>query len=330
MIRRRDFLPLIGGAAAWPVVMRAQQSNPGRRIGIVMGLAEKDPGTILYVQEVNRGLQALGWIDGKNIEIAFRYAAGDPDRARSLAEDLIALQPDLIIAHTTPVVAAIQRLTRTIPVVFVSIPDPVANGFVASIPRPGGNMTGFTNYEFSMGAKWLEILKQIAPDTTRVLLMLSPDSGSYYVEYLRSIETVALLHAVQATLAPVRNADEIERVMASLGAQSGSGLIVLPSAPITANGQMIIDLALRWRLPVIYPFRQYAAQGGLISYGVNLPSLFRQATLYADRILKGERPADLPVQAPTKFELVINLKTAKALGLNVPPMLLALIDEVIE
>jgi putative ABC transport system substrate-binding protein len=283
-----------------------------------------------YVRRLKQALQKLGWSDGQNINFTNRYAGGSPERARALAGELVTLRPDLIIAHTTPAAAALQRATHNIPIVFVSITDPVVAGFTASLARPGGNLTGFTNYEFSMGAKWLEILKEIAPGTTRVSLMLNPDTGSYYVEYLRSVETVALSSGVQATLAPVRNTDEIERTVAGAGKEPGGGLIVLPSAPITANSKLIIALASRHRLPAIYPFRRYATEGGLVSYGIDLPDLFERAGSYVDRILKGEKPADLPVQAPTKYELVINLKTAKALGLTVPDTLLARADEVIE
>jgi putative ABC transport system substrate-binding protein len=246
------------------------------------------------------------------------------------AGELVDMQPDLIVGHTTPVAAALSAATRTVPIVFVSITDPVVGGFVTSMARPGGNMTGFTNYEFSMGAKWLEILKEIAPSTARVSLMLNPDTGSYYVEYLRSVETSALTHSVQATLAPVHNSDEIQNVIAALGRESGSGLIVLPSAPITANIQLVIDLAARDRVPTVYPFGSHSKQGGLIAYGVDLNDLFRRAAVYVDRILKGDKPADLPVQAPSKYELVINLQTAKTLGLTVPSTLLARADEVIE
>jgi putative tryptophan/tyrosine transport system substrate-binding protein len=329
-MNRREFTTLLAGAGAWPLAARAQQAGGIRRMGVLMGLSETDPGTIGYVQELKRGLRAFGWVEGRNLEITYRYAAGDPERARALAKELTALQPDLIVGHTTPVAAALQQATRTIPIIFVSITDPVSDGFVASLARPAGNMTGFTNYEFTMGAKWLELLKEIAPGTMRVSLMLNPDTGSYYAEYLRSVEAVALSYPVQLTLAPVHNNDEIERTIAAAGNQPGSGLIVLPSAPITSNIQLIIELAARYHLPAAYPFRQHAIQGGLISYGTDLPTLFRQAAAYVDRILNGEKPADLPVQAPTKFELVINLNTAKALGLEVPPMLLARADEVIE
>src|SRR5712691_5401831 len=251
--RRREFVTLLGSAAAvWPLAAYAQQIERMRRISVLLGLAETDAGTKRYVQEFRRSLQALGWIEGQNVEIVYRYAAGNPERARALARELVALQPDLLVGHTTPVAAALQQATRTIPIIFVSITDPVVGGFVASLARPGGNITGFTNYEFTMGAKWLEILKEIAPGISRVSLMLNPDTGTYYVEYLRSVETVALSFAVQATLAPVRNADEIERVITGVGSEPGGGLIVLPSAPVTANIQLIIGLAARYRLPTIY------------------------------------------------------------------------------
>ena len=260
----------------------------------------------------------------------YRYAAGDPALARTYAKQLVELAPDLIVGHTTPVAAALSQATHAIPVVFVSITDPVRDGFVSSMARPGGNMTGFTNYEFSMGAKWLEILKEIAPSTVRVSLMLNPDTGSYYVDYLRSVEAVALSHSVQATLAPVHNSDEMQSAIATLGRESGGGLIVLPSAPITAKVQLVIELAARYRVPAVYPFGSHAKEGGLVAYGVELNDLFRQAAAYVDRILKGEKPADLPAQAPTKYELIVNLKTAKSLGLTVPASLLARADEVIE
>jgi len=328
-MKRRTFITLLGGAAAaWPLAARAQQGERMRRIAVLMGLAETNPGTTHNVQELRLALNNLGWMEGRNLEVALRYAAGDPERARILARELVAAQPDLIVGHTTPVVAALEKATRTIPIIFVSIPDPVATGFVASLARPGGNITGFINYEFTMGAKWLEVLKQIAPGTRRVSLMLNPDTGSYYVEYLRSVESVALSSAVQATLAPVRNANE--DVITALGREPGDGLIVLPSAPITVHVPQIVELAARYRLPAVYPFRTSTAQGGLLSYGVDLDDLFRRAAVYVDRVLKGDKPADLPVQAPTKFELVINRKTANALGLQIPDKLLALANEVIE
>ena len=329
-MKRRAFISLLGSAAAWPVAARAQQGERKRKIGVLMGLAETNSFTIGYVRELREALQQLGWIDGQNIQFTYRYAAGDPSRARVLAKELVEMQPDLIVGHTTPVAAALSQATRSVPVVFVSITDPVRAGFVASMARPSGNMTGFTNYEFTMGAKWLEILKEIAPKTARVALLLNPDTGSYYAEYMHSVEAVALSSSVQAALDPVHNSAEIESTIIALAGKSGGGLIILPSAPITANIHLIIDLAAQYRIPAIYPFGSYAKQGGLVAYGVALDDLFQRAADYVDRILKGQKPADLPVQAPTKYELVINLKTAKALGLNVTPILLAIADEVIE
>jgi putative ABC transport system substrate-binding protein len=314
----------------WPLAVRAQQPSGLRRVGVLMGLAETDPFTIRYVQELRNALQSLGWADGQNIQFSYRYAAGDPERAREFAKELADMQPDLIVGHTTPVAAALSQITHTLPIVFVSITDPVRDGFVRSMAQPGGNMTGFTNYEFSMGAKWLEILKEIAPNTARISLMLNPDSGSFYVDYLHSLEAFALAHSVQATLAPVHNSAEMENTIAALGRENNGGLIVLPSAPVTTKIQLIIEWAARYRVPAVYPFGSHAKQGGLIAYGIELNDLFRRAAGYVDRILKGEKPADLPVQAPTKYELILNIKTAKALGLSIPQMLLATADEVIE
>jgi putative ABC transport system substrate-binding protein len=327
---RRKFITLLGGAAAWPAVARAQQSDAMRHIGVITVLSENEGATLSNVQQLRNALEVLGWSNGKNIRFTYRYGGGDPERARAFAKELVGLQPDLIVAHATPAAAALHQLTRTLPVVFVSILDPVASGFVTTLARPGGNMTGFTNFEFSMGAKWLEVLKEIAPETSRVSLMLSPDMGAYYTGYLRSLESVALGNNVQATLAPARNLDEIERVISALGRDPGSGLIVLPSAPITIHIQQIIELAARNRLAAVYPFEHHAIQGGLIAYGVDLDDIFRRSAVYVDRILKGEKPAELPVQTPVKFKLIVNLKAAKALGLEVPATLLARADEVIE
>ena len=295
-----------------------------------MALEESSPATSVSLQQLRDGLHGLGWTEGKNLQYIFRFGGGDPERARAFAKELANLQLDLIVAHATPTVAALQQVTRSVPIVFVSILDPVASKFVASLAHPGGNMTGFANFEFTIGAKWLEVLKEIAPTTSRVALMLNPDMASYYTGYLQSVQSVALSNGVQATLAPVRNLDEIDRVISSLGREPGAGLIVLPSAPVTVHIQRIIDLSARHRLPAVYPFEQYAAQGGLLAYGVDLADLFWRAASYVDRILKGENPADLPVQMPTKFKLALNVKTAKALGLTIPPTLLARADEVIE
>jgi ABC-type uncharacterized transport system substrate-binding protein len=328
MSTRREFMALLGGASiAWPLAARAQQAERVRHIGVIMALEENSPTTTASVQQLRDGLQALGWTEGKNLHCTYRFGGGNPERARAFAKELVDLGPDLIVAHATPMIAALQQVTRSLPIVFVSILDPVASKFVASLARPGGNMTGLANFEFAIGAKWLEVLKEIAPATSRVALMLNPDMGPYCTGYMQSVQAVALSNAVQATLAPVRNLDEIGRVISSLGREPGGGLIVLPSAPITVHIQQIIDLSARHRLPTVYPFEQYATQGGLLAYGVDLADLFRRAASYVDRILKGENPADLPVQMPTKFKLAL---TAKALGLTVPYTLFARADEVIE
>jgi putative ABC transport system substrate-binding protein len=329
-MRRRDFIKVIASSAgAWSFAVRAQPVGM-RNIGFLTGLAGTDPLTIRYVQALRGALEKLGWIEGRNLQFTYRYAAGDPALARTYANELVGMQPEVIVGHTTPVAAALSQATRAIPVVFVSITDPVRDGFVSSMAHPGGNMTGFTNYEFSMGAKWLEILKEIAPSTVRVSLLLNPDTGSYYVDYLRSVETVALARLVQVTLAPVRSPDEIEDAVAALGRAGGGGLIVLPSAPVTAIIQRVIEAAARYRVPAVYPFGDHAKEGGLVAYGAELNDLFRRAAAYVDRILKGEKPADLPVQAPSRFELIVNLKTAKNLGLTAPSQMLARADEVIE
>jgi putative tryptophan/tyrosine transport system substrate-binding protein len=329
-LKRREFIILIGGATAsyWPPLAGAQQGERVRHVAIITVLEENDGGS--GVRHLRDALQALGWTDGKNLRLTYRYGGGTPERARAFAKELVELQPDLIVAHGTPAVAALQQSMHTLPIVFVSIVDPVANRFVTNLARPGGNMTGFTNFEFSMGAKWLEVLKEIAPATSRVALMLNPDLGSYYAGYLQSVQAAAVSNSVQAALAPARNLDEIERIISSLGREPGGGLIVLPSAPITIHIQKIIEWTAKNRLATVYPFEQFAVQGGLVAYGVDLDDIFRRSASYVDRILKGEKPADLPVQMPIKFKLVINLKTAKALGLSVPDKLLALADETIE
>ena len=275
-------------------------------------------------------MEILGWTEGQNLQLTSRFAAGEPERARTLALELVRMQPDVIVGHSTPVAAALKQATTSIPIVFVSITDPVAGGFTASTSRPSMNLTGFTNYDFDMGAKWLEILREAVPAIRHVSLMLHPDMGAYYVEYLRSIQTVALGLGVQATLSPVRNEQEIAQSVVALTKSPGGGMIVLPSAPITVHTTRIISLVAEHRVPAIYPFRQYAVQGGLLSYGVDLPHLFRRAATYADRILRGAKPADLPIQAPTTYQLVLNLKTAKAMGLTIAPSILARADDVIE
>jgi putative ABC transport system substrate-binding protein len=332
-VRRREFIAALAGgvAVALPRPGRAQKGYYVlRRVGVLTGLSETDQNTTSYLRELRSALHDSGWVEGRNIRFDDRFAGGDSRRALMLARELVELKPDLLIAHTTPAAAALRQATSTIPIVFVSITDPVAGGFVASLARPGGNITGFTNYDYSMGTKWLEILKELAPGVSSVAVMLDPETGAYYAEYMQAIEAVAASRGVQAERATVHEAGEMVDVIAALARKPGGGLIILPSVSITAHSRAIIDAAARDRVPAIYPFGDYARNGGLVAYGVDLLDLFHRAASYADRILRGERPADLPVQAPTKFELIINLKTAKALGLSVPQSILARADEVIE
>jgi putative ABC transport system substrate-binding protein len=332
-MRRREFITLLGGAtAAWPLAARAQQSSPTRRIGMLSGTSETDPQTKAGVAAFAKALQELGWTDGRNIRIDYRWGASDVDRIQAFAKELVGLQPDLIVASTTPVVAAVARETRTIPIVFVVVSDPVGSGFVASLPRPGGNITGFINIEASLSGKWIEMLKDIVPRAARAALMFNPETAPYFAYYLQPFEAAARSASIEPVAAPVHTATDIERVIASLGDRPDTGLVLMPDIFLTTlrNLDPIISLAGRYRVPTIYPYRYMIAAGGLVSYGTDNTDLYRRATTYVDRILKGAKPADLPVQLPTKFELAVNLKTAKTLGLDMPATLLGRADEVIE
>jgi putative ABC transport system substrate-binding protein len=330
-MRRRQFITLLGGAvAAWPIAARAQQRDRTRRIGVLMNLAEDDPEARSTVPAFRQSLAALGWTVGRNIEIDFRYASDDPARFRAAAVELISLAPDVILGAGTASLRPLLQMTRTIPIVFTTVSEPVAEGFVQSLARPGGNATGFTGFEPTFGAKWLELLKEIAPGITRVWVMWNPDLVPQNTERYRSAEAASPRFAVEVLMAPVHGPAEIESVMATAGRQPGSGLIVQADALARAHRGLILALAARHRLPAIYPFRYFAAEGGLMSYGVDPRAEILQAATYVDRILRGEKPADLPVQQPTKFEMAVNLRTAKALGLAVPQTLLVAADEVIE
>jgi putative ABC transport system substrate-binding protein len=332
MIGRREFITLLGGAAAWPVAAHAQQVERMRRIGVLLANAEDDPQVPARLVAFTKALQALGWTDGRNIRIDYRFAAADVDRMRAFAKELVSLHPDLIVGAGTQDVAALQRETRTTPIVFVSVSDPVGSGFVASLPRPGGNITGFINFESSLSGKWIEMLKDIVPRVTRAALIFNPETAPYFAYYLQPFEAAAQSSAVEPMAAPVRTAADIERIVASLGGRPDTGLVVMPDAFTSTQRilDLIVALAARYRVPTIYPARDHVAAGGLVSYGIDTVDLFRQAPTYVDRILKGAKPADLPVQLPTKFELAVNLKTAKALGLDIPATLLGRADEVIE
>jgi putative ABC transport system substrate-binding protein len=332
-IGRRQFVALVGGAsAAGALPSYAQESNRVRTIGFLMGLAN-DAESQARIKLFGQGLKDQGWIPGRNIRIEYRFAAGDPSRMRTLARELVELQPDLIVGHSTPVVAELVQATRTIPIVFVVVADPVGSGFAVSIPRPGRNATGFTSLATSIAGKLVSILTQITPNLARVTLMYNPDSvarSRVFDVYKSPLEAAASLFALEAIAAEVRTPAEIEHRMTELASEANVGLIVMPDNFLTVHRQLIISLAARLRIPTVYPYRYFVEAGGLMSYGVDVRDLFYRAPEYASRILRGENPADLPVQAPTKFELVINMKAAKALGLTVPRILLAGASAVIE
>ena len=327
---RREFMALVGGAAAaWPLAARAQQGERMRRIGVLMPLAAGDPAGQARIAVFAQGLQQSGWTIGRNVQIDTRWSAGNADDTRRYAAELVALAPDVILANSNAAVAPLLQATRTVPIVFVIVPDPVGAGFVDSLARPGGNATGFIAYEYSLAAKWLELLKQIAPGITRVAVLRDPALASGPGQFA-AIQSVAPSLGVELNPVNVRDAGEIERAVTAFARSSNGGLIVTGSALTAFHRDLIIALAARHKLPTVYIERFFVVAGGLISYGPDFLDQCRRAAGYVDRILKGEKPADLPVQAPTKYELVINLKTAKALGLEVSPNLLALANEVIE
>jgi putative tryptophan/tyrosine transport system substrate-binding protein len=327
-LRRRDFISLLGSAViTWPLVARAQQPDRVRRVGVLMGISDDLEGQT-RIAVFRQALQTLGWTEGRNVQFVYRWSAGDVMHARQFAKELIDLRSDVILTNSTPVTIAVKETTRTTPTVFLQVSDPVTAGIVQSLARPGGSLTGFTNFDPSMGGKWLALLKGIAPHLTRVAYLFNPNTAPLL--YARSVETAAPLLLVKPLAAAVHNAHQLEDVMEQIARESGSALLVLPDLFTATNRQSIIALAGRYRLPAVYPFRYFAASGGLMSYGTEVLDTYRQAASYVDRILKGERPSDLPVQQPSKFEFVINLKTAQALDLDVPPTLLARADEVIK
>jgi len=328
-MKRRAFITLLGGAAvAWPRAARAQQGERMRRIGVLMLYPENDPQGQLRATAFRQGLEKLGWSVGRNVQIDFQWGLGDANWIRSAAARLLRLAPDVILANGSPAARTMQQSSRTVPVIFIAGSDPVADGLVPSLAHPGGNLTGLYVFDPSLGAKLLELLKEVAPYVNRVAILFNPDANP--ASWSASAVAAAPRFAVEVVPSPLRDSNEIEAAMAQWGRESNYGLIVLPDPATNAHRKLINELAARHRLPVIHALRAAAAEGGLISYGVDLPDLFRQAAAYADRILKGDKPTNLPVQLPTKFELVINLKTAKALGLTVPPSLIATADEVIE
>jgi putative tryptophan/tyrosine transport system substrate-binding protein len=330
-MRRREFIGGLGGAVAWPLAARAQQGGPIRRIGVLMGNDENDPEAKAYLSDFTRGLGEFGWTDGRNLRMDVRWTAGNVDRAQTFGKELVDLRPDVILGHTTPVTAALQRETQTIPIVFAVVVDPVGSGFVASLPRPGGNITGFINIEAAMGGKWLELLREAAPRLTRAAIMFNPDTAPYAKSYyLPSFETAARSFKVAPIVAPVHNDAEIETVISSLGREPRGGLVVMPDSFTRVHRASIILLAARNNVPAVYSATVFAREGGLISYGPDEGDIFRRAATYVDRILKGAKPEDLPVQVPVKFEMALNAKTAKALSLAVPQSILLRADEVME
>jgi putative ABC transport system substrate-binding protein len=329
-IRRRQFITLLGGAVALPFAARAQQPKGVRRIGVLMSFAASDPEAQLRIAALERGMRELGWVEGRNLRTDYRWATEDADTLRRQAGELIRTAPDLILANSTPVTVALQEQGGSVPVVFAQVTDPVGQGLVASLARPGGNFTGFTSFEFSIGTKWLEMLKVVAPRVTRVALVFSPKTAPFAGSFQRPIEGAAPTFDVTPTLAAASDAAEIERVVDAFAREPNGGLIVLPDVTMTYHRDLIIALAARHRLPAIYPFRYFATSGGLLSYGTDVGDVFLRAASYVDRILKGAHPAELPVQAPAKFELVMNVRTAKTLGITMPPLLLGRADEVIE
>jgi putative tryptophan/tyrosine transport system substrate-binding protein len=329
--KRRDFITLLGGAAAaWPLAAQAQ-SDRVRRIGVLMGYPESDSEAQTKIAAFRDGLQKLGWTEGRTTRLDTRWATpADAKSIERFAKELVALQPDLILSSTTPTTAALLQHTRTIPIVFATVADPVGSGFVASFPRPGGNVTGFVVFEASLAGKWLELLKEIAPRVNRIAFLFNPATATYAEFYLDPFKAAAVSFAVEAIAAPVRDRSELESVVSAQAREPNGGLIVMPDSFTDLHRAEITSLAARYRLPAVYPRRIFTEVGGLLSYGIDQLDNFRLAATYADRILKGEKPADLPVQAPTRYELVINLKTAKALGLDVPVHLQQRADEVIE
>jgi putative ABC transport system substrate-binding protein len=329
MIPRRDFITLLGGAAAWPLAARAQQGDRVRRIGMLMQLDENDPEAKSFVSAFTQALAGLGWTDGRNVRMDLRRGGGDINRIERLAQELVGMQPDIILAGGSTVTVALQRETRTIPIVFASLADPVANGIVARLDRPSGNITGFAGFEPTLGGKWLELLSEIAPDLKRAAIMFNPDAANAST-YMPSFEAAARSLKIVPITAPVHSDVEIETAIISLGREPGGGLVVPADTFTVVHRAPIILAAARNNVPAVYNLSAYARDGGLLSYGPDLVDPWRRAATYIDRILRGEKPGDLPVQLPTKFEMVVNRKTTTALGLAIPPSILLRADEVIE
>jgi putative ABC transport system substrate-binding protein len=330
-LRRREFITLLGGAAvAWPLAARAQQNGRMPRVAVLTPYSESDPEAQSWLKAFVQGMQAVGWTDGRNIRIDVRWAGGVADRIQRLAKELVDLKPEVVFAMTTPSVKAVLRETRTIPIVFTQVTDPVAQGLVESLDRPSGSITGFTLFEPEIGGKLVQVLKEIAPATARAAVIFNPDTAPYYKLYMSSIEAAAASLAMKAFEAPAHNRAEIEAAISALASEPAGSVIAMSDGFTVIHRDLIIALAARYRLPAAYPARFFVTDGGLISYGVGWGDMQRRAAIYVDRILKGAKPVDLPIQQPTKFEFIINLKTAAAFGLEVPTTMLARADAVIE
>ena len=327
-MRRREFITLLGGAVAWPVVARAQQAGGMRRIGIVTAPAETDPEGQLRIRTFRAGLRKLGWIESRNLRVEYRWGVSSPDRARAVAQELVALAPDLIAVFGTPPLGALKQATQTIPIVFAQVSDPVDGGFVASAARPGGNVTGFSDYEYSFAVKWAELLKEIAPGVSRAVVLY--DRTGPGPRFLPHLEAGAPTIGMRASGTLVASEADVERAVSALAGATDAGIIVLAGAAIFGVRDQIIAAALHHRLPAVYPFRAFALDGGLVSYGANTLAMYHGAAGYADRILRGAKPAELPIQFATTFDFVVNLRTAKSIGLEVPTSILLRADEVIE
>jgi putative ABC transport system substrate-binding protein len=329
-MKRREFITLIGSTPLWSIPARAQQPDRRRRVGVLLATAQDDPETKPRLAGFREELEKFGWSEDRNLELNMRFAAApNVDQARSLAKELVALRPDVILAQSTPITAALQQEAKDIPIVFVFVNDPIGSGFIASLARPAGNLTGLTLFEAGIAGKWLAMLKEIAPGLARAGLMFNPKTTSF-TDYVRDAKTMANSLGVELVPGPIENADDIRRTVESFSRLSDCGVVIPPDATTIVHRNLIVELANERRLPAVYAFRLFVAAGGLMSYGIDFVDVFRQAASYVDRILRGAKPADLPVQAPTKYETIVNLKTAKTLGLAVPPTLLVRADEVIE
>jgi putative tryptophan/tyrosine transport system substrate-binding protein len=329
-MRRREFITLLGGAAAWPLSARAQRPDQIRRVGVFMGSAEDDPDSKPRLGAFRQGLEKLGWSEGRNIHLDVRFALPtNEQQVQMLVKELLALSPDVVVAQSTPLTTAFRRESRNVPIVFIAVGDPVGAGFIVNLARPGGNLTGLTIYESSVAGKWMAMVKEIAPRIRRVAFIINPKASSFALSAPEA-ETMARSLAIELAVSTIENAGDIERVIESFASLPNGGLVFPPDATTTAHRDLVVALAARYRLPAAYAWREFVTAGGLMSYGIDFLDQFRQAAFYVDRILRGSSPAELPVQAPTRYQTVLNLETAKALDLTVPAGLLLAADEIIE